>query len=392
MQTYRVLFRTPEFTPFFANSCALVAAHTISALALGTLVYDATGSPLLAALSMFGPSLTQVVGATVLLSAADRLPPRGALAGIAVCLAVGVAALAVPGLPIAALFAILLAMGLIGSVSGGVRYGLLDEILPSDGYVLGRSVLNMSSGTVQILGFALGAVLVGALSARGALLAAAGLDLAAAAIAYFGLTRRPARSEGRPSISATWRVNRELWSAPQRRSVYLALSVPNGLIVGCESLFVAYAPNHAGLMFAAAAFGMLIGDTLTGRFLSTAWRARLAAPMRLLLAVPYLLFAFDLPVPLAAAVALVASTGFAAGLMLQERLLAITPARIRGQALGLHSAGMLTMQGVGAAIAGAVAQFTSPGGGRRAPGRAPPPPPPPHPTTPPPPPPPPPPP
>ena len=43
--------------------------------------------------------------------------------------------------------------------------------------------------------------------------------------------------------------------------------MPNGLIVGCESLFVPYAPRHAGLLFAFAALGMLVGDTLTGRFL-----------------------------------------------------------------------------------------------------------------------------
>jgi hypothetical protein len=29
-----------------------------------------------------------------------------------------------------------------------------------------------------------------------------------------------------------------------RRSAYVALWVPNGLIVGCESLFVAYSPQH----------------------------------------------------------------------------------------------------------------------------------------------------
>ena len=53
----------------------------MSGLALGTLIYAATGSPLLSALGMFGPSLAQVIGATTLLSAADRLPPRAAMTG-----------------------------------------------------------------------------------------------------------------------------------------------------------------------------------------------------------------------------------------------------------------------------------------------------------------------
>jgi hypothetical protein len=38
----------------------------------------------------------------------------------------------------------------------------------------------------------------------------------------------------------------------------------------------------------------------------------------------------------------------------------LTPDELSGHALGLHSAGMLTMQGVGAALAGSVAQLTSP--------------------------------
>jgi hypothetical protein len=68
--TYRRLFRTPEFTPLFMAASTQVAASTVSGLALSTLVYAATGSPLLSALSMFGPSLAQVIGAAALLSAA----------------------------------------------------------------------------------------------------------------------------------------------------------------------------------------------------------------------------------------------------------------------------------------------------------------------------------
>jgi hypothetical protein len=76
MRTYRELFRAPEFTPLFLTAAVQVGAQTLSGLALGTLIYLETGSPLLSALAMFGPSLAQVIGATTLLSAADRLPPR----------------------------------------------------------------------------------------------------------------------------------------------------------------------------------------------------------------------------------------------------------------------------------------------------------------------------
>jgi MFS family permease len=360
MRTYRDLFRVDGFTPLFAASSLQVAGSTVSALALGTLVYTATRSPLLAALGMFGSSFAQLAGAMALLSAADRLPPRAALTALGLVFGLSTLALAVPGLPLGAVFAIVLGQGLVASVGGGVRYGLLSELLPPEGYLLGRSVLNMSAGTSQICGFAAGGLLVATLSPRGTLVAGAALYLAAALVTRTGLDPRPARAAGRPSVAETWRSNVRLWSGPSRRAVYLALWVPNGLIVGCESLFVPYAPRRAGLFFAVAAFGMLMGDTLAGRFTPDRWRSRLGASLRLLLAVPYLIFILRPAPPIALTAVLVASVGYAAALPLQERLMALTPADLHGQALGLHSSGTLAMQGVGAALAGAVAQHTSP--------------------------------
>ena len=361
MRTYRELFRAPEFTPFFLASSVQVAAQTMSSLALGTLIYSATGSPLLSALAMFGPSLTQVIGASTVLSASDRLPPRTVLSGLSLVFAVGTAVLAIPGVPVWGAFAIVACVGLGASLAGAVRYGLLNELVPGAAYMLGRSVLNMSVGAMQICGFAAGGVLVTTLSPRGTLLVGAALYAGGAVVARLGLTRRSARAAGRPSVRDTWRVNTLIWSDTARRYVYLALWVPNGLIVGCESLFVAYAPRHAGLLFVSAAVGMLAGDTLTGRFIPPQWRERLGAPLRFVLAAPYLIFSAQPALLAAVAAVTVASAGYSASLLLQERLMALTPDELSGQALGLASSGMLAMQGVGAALAGAVAQHGSPG-------------------------------
>ncbi|MFD5129596.1 MFS transporter [Streptomyces olindensis] len=360
MRGYRQLFRTPEFTPLFLASSANVMAQTVGGLALGVLVFRATDSPLLSALSMFGQSLPQVLGATFLLSGADRLPPRAALAGVSVVLAAGTAVLALPALPVWAVFAVLLGQGLAASLGGGVRWGLVNEILSKDGYLLGRSVFNMMAGVVQILGFATGGVLVAVLSPRVSLLLAAALYGVAAVVVRLCLTPRPPRATGRPSVSATWRANVLLWSSPPRRRVYLALWIPNGLVVGCESLFVPYAPEAAGTLFACAALGMLAGDVLVGRLVPPRLRPRLGFPLLLLLAVPYVPFLLRPPLPLAVAAVTLASVGFGASLVQQERLVALTPEGLTGHALGLHSSGMLTMQGVAAVLAGSVAQLTSP--------------------------------
>ncbi|HEX8005235.1 MAG TPA: MFS transporter [Trebonia sp.] len=361
MRTYSELFRAPEFMPLFLASSVQVAAQTMSSLALSTLIYAATGSPLLSALAMFGPSLTQVIGASTLLSASDRLPPRAVMSGLCLAFAAGTAAMAIPGVHVWAAFVIVSCLGLGASLAGAVRYGLLNEVTAGEGYLLGRSVLNMSVGAMQICGFAVGGVFVTTLSPRGTLLVGAGLYASGAAVARFGLTRRPARAAGRPSVRDTWRINARLWSSTARRYVYLALWVPNGLIVGCESLFVPYAPRHGGLLFVSAAAGMLAGDTLAGRFIAYRWRERLGAPLRVVLAAPYLIFAVRPALPVAVAAVVIASVGYCASLLLQESLMALTPQELSGQALGLASSGMLAMQGAGAAVAGAVAQFSSPG-------------------------------
>ncbi|MER5662621.1 MFS transporter [Streptomyces mirabilis] len=361
MRSYSDLFRTREFTPLFLSSALNSAASTIAGLAVGTLVYRATDSPLLSAVSMFGPQLAQVVGATTLLSAADRLAPRATMTGIALSFAVGTAVMATPGLPVWGLFLLIFVLGLVSSLGGGVRWGLLNEILSKDGYLLGRSVFNMANGLTQITGYATGGVLVAVLSPRITLAGAAALYLAAALITRLGMTRRAPRATGRPSIAQTWRTNALLWSSRPRRTTYLLLWIPNGLIVGCESLYVSYAPDRAGLLFAFAAFGMFVGDVTTGRFIPPAVRGRLGIPFLLLLATPYLLFALRPGVAVAAGAVALASVGFGASLIQQERLMDLTPDELSGHALGLHSSGMLTMQGVSAALAGSVAQLTSPG-------------------------------
>ena len=356
MRTYRELFRTPEFTPLFAGASLQVAAGTMEGLALATLVFSRTHSPFLAAVAMFGPSFAQVFGAAFLLSLVDRVPPRRAIVTLAITYALATLVLTVPGMPVWALLAVVLSIGLVTSVGGGFRWGLMNEILPEGAYVLGRSVFNIAVGVMQIAGFAVGGALLALVSPRGALLLSAGLYAVAALASRLGLSERPPRASGRASVGETWRVNRELWSMPARRSTYLALWVPNGLVVGCESLFVPYSPHAAGVLFVAAALGMLAGDTLSGRVLPPQQRSRFITPLRLLLAVPFLLFPLHLPLPLAVAAVVVATVGYGAGLLLQERLVSMTAPEVRGQALALLGTGLMTFQAVGAGIAGAIAQ------------------------------------
>ena len=361
VRTYRSLLRVPDYPALLAAQGLGVAAGVVGGLALATSVFARTGSPLLSAVAMFGPSFGHLVGAALLLAQADRVPPRAGLAAGGALQALVLLVLAVPGLPVPVVVAVVVASGVLGSFGSAVRYGLLSEVLPPEGYVLGRSLVQMVVGGVQIAGNAAAALLLQVVSPTVALLVAAGTHALVAVVSRLGLSRRAPRSTAPAFVGATWSGNRRLWRLPGVPAVYLALWVPNGLVVGAEALFVPYAGAGAGVLFAAGALGMLVGDAVMGRWVPPAWRGRLATPVRLLLAAPYLGFVLAPGMSVAAVLVAVASTGFSAGLLLQERLVALTPVSSRGQSLGLHVSGMLAMQGVGALLAGSLAEHLDPG-------------------------------
>ena len=360
MPTYRDVAAAGEFRALFGGRAAASAGGTMQMLAMAVLVYADTRSPLLSALAYLAGSLPQVLGAMTLLAVADRMPPRRLLAGWGLLRALAVALLALGVLPVWTALVVLMAAGAGDGVAGAAGYALLTDVLPGR-YVLGRSVLNIADGGMQIVGYGVGGIVLATLGALPALWVAAALTVVSAAAYRYGLRERPARTSGRRSVRATWLTNKSLFGDSRVRGLLLAQWLPNGLIVGAEALYVPYAGRAAGLLFASAASGMLLGDAVVGRWTTPEQRRKLGPLLYGLLAVPYLAFLAHPATIVAAALVAAASFGFAACLGLQERLLEAAPERIRGQVLGLAGTGMISMQGIAAAATGALA-ITLPAG------------------------------
>jgi MFS family permease len=358
--TYRQILAVAEFRALFAAFAVSVAAMTIKMLALSALVYAQTGSPLLAAIAFLAGFLPQAAGALTLMSLADRLPPRAALTwwGIAQTALLGV--LAWGALPVWAALLLVVAGGLGDAVTGAISSAVLVDVLPDDAYVLGRSMLNVSVGVMQIVGYAVGGTLIATTGPGGAFTIAAVASLVAAGLTRAGLRRRAPRATGRASLASTWHGNRRLFREPVLRRLLLAQWLPNGLIVGAEAMFVPYAGERAGLLFTCAAAGMLAGDLVVGRWIRPATRARLGPALYMLLAMPYLGFALRPSTAVAAGLVAVASIGYAATLTLQERFLAVLPEDLVGQGLGVASSGMLTVQALAASAIGTLAEIGTP--------------------------------
>ena len=359
MGTYRAIFANPEFRNLWISSALGNASSTMTSLTLAILVDAATGSALLAAAVMFGPSLAQVLGVSTLMSAADTARPRQVLTLLAVLSTVAVAVQAAADLSAGLRLVLSLAVAYGLSIGAGVRWGLLGEVVSPDEFVLGRSAMNLSVGAMQIAGFGIAGVLLQAVGPSTVLWIATGCAALAVPVIRFGLHDRAPRRVARTGLAETWRGNRTLLAQRRTRPLLLALTLPNGLIVGCEALFVPYAGSRAGWLLAAGAAGMMTGDLVVGRYLSWQRRRSVAHWLRFLLAVPFLGFAFDLPLAVLCILVAVGSSGYSASLAQQEILVDLTPSEMRGQVLGLESALRMTTFGVTAILAGALADLTA---------------------------------
>ncbi|GII62048.1 membrane protein [Sphaerisporangium krabiense] len=363
--TFGEVFAVAEFRVLFGSFALLVAGDTVKMLAFSVLIYTRTGSAGLSALAYMSGFIPYVIGGVFLLSLADRMRPRrlmvvGELVRVAVCLA-----LAFAGLPVWAMLALVVTTGALSPVFGAARTAALPELLPGDAFVLGRSVLTVTSAGAQIAGLAAGGAVLTVTGPSGALVITAVLSAASALVLRAGLPDRPPRTVGtaaRGPVRATLRVNRRLLADRRVRGLLLSSWIPALCVAGAEAVVVPYlsergAPSQAGLVLAAFAAGMAAGDFAVGRFAAPALRERLSFPLALALGAPLMGFAARPGLGLCLALAVLAGGCLAYNLGLQRRFVDAVPEETRGQAFGLFTSGQMSGQGLGAALAGALAEL-----------------------------------
>lgn len=354
--TYRDIFAIQQFRVLFVVRLFTMTAVVINSLTLGTVMYEQTRSSFLTAVSLFGGPLVQLGTARYLLASSDLLRPRTAMVLMACVSATTATLQSLPGLAWWMRFLILSGGYVAMGATSGTVLSLLSDIVPKESFVLARATMNITVGGMQVLGNGVGALLIAVASPTWLFAIAAAVSALAGVAARIGLADSPPRASGRVRERSR-RVNRELLSSPVLRPLLLTMWVPNGLVVGCEALFIPYAGGHAGYLFAAGAVGMLAGDIAVGRFIPEGARDRLILPLRALLAAPFLAFPLSPPVTVAALLVCGSAFGYAASLPLQERLVQQSRDEVRGQMFGLSSTGLMVGQAVGAALAGGLAQL-----------------------------------
>jgi MFS family permease len=362
---YGAVFAVHEFRAIFAAHILSILGSVFAEISLAVLVFRQTGSALLTGLVFALGSLPYALSGLLLSGIADRYPPRRVLIACDLLSAGCVALMAVPATPLAALLVLRYAVSMISPLFTGTRAASLADIMRGDLYILGRSLVRIVSQGAQIIGYGIGGLVLVWLSPRAALCVTVGTFLGSALLLRLGTRDRPARASGgsammRDSIASA----RRLLATPRIRALLLMWWVPPMFFIVAEGSAAPFTADVGaagfGLFLAAMPVGIVVGEVLTGAFLGPVARDRIALPLAAVSLLPMAAIVIHPPLPVAVAFLLLTGLCAAYTLGMDRWFVDAVPDETRGQAMSLLGAGMMTLQGIGVAGGGAIAEWVPP--------------------------------
>lgn len=362
---YLSVFAVREFRAVFGAHLLSLLGLVVGEIALSVLVYRATGSPLMTALTFALGFLPYLAGGTLLSAVADRYPARRVLVGCDLLCAASAATMVLPWTPVAGLLALRCLNAAIGPVFAGTRAATLGDILgEGDLFVLGRSLLRLVTQGAQLAGFAAGGLLLTVAPPRAVLGATVVGFLASAGLLRWGTRSRPGRTGAGPTLlRSSLSGMRQLFADRRIRALLLLSWLLPFLLVTPEALAAPFAdetgagPVGLGLLMCGMPVGAIVGEVLAGALLSPHGRERIALPLAAVTLLPFLVYALRPPLGWTLCAVALAGTGVAYTLGLDQWFLAAVPEELRGRAMTLQTAGTMTVQGLGMTLAGAAAEF-----------------------------------
>lgn len=273
------------------------------------------------------------------------------------------AGMALPVTPVAALLALRCVIAAVSPVFTGTRAATLVDVLgEGDLFVLGRSLLRIVSRSAVLVGFGLGGVLLTVVSPRGALVITMCTFASSALLLRFGTRRRPARAGGGSLLRYSLAGARQVLG-DRRIRVLLLLCAPPMFVVAPEALAAAYADEigvgtaGVGLLMCAMPVGTIAGELYAGSVLTPAGRSRIVLPLAACGLLPLLVYPAAPGLGWILLALLVTGLTGAYTLGLDRWFVDAVPEELRGRAMTVHTAGLMTIQGVGMALAGVAAEF-----------------------------------
>ncbi|KOX28003.1 MFS transporter [Saccharothrix sp. NRRL B-16348] len=358
---FRAVFAVPEFRVLWSAAVLSTVGDQLARVALSVLVFQRTGSAAWTALTYALTMLPALVSGVLLTGLADRYPRRTVMVVADAVRAVLLAVMAVPGVPLPVVAALLVLSQLAEPPFAAAQGALLPSVL-GEKYEAGQSVHLITHQAGLLLGFVGGGLVVAWLGTSGALLADGVTFALSALLLRFGLRHRPApafvpaaRVRIRAGAALVWR-DRRLRLLVGLGWLALFTVVPEGLAAPFSAEVGAGAAG-VGLLLAADPAGMVLGTVLL-RFLPASTRVRLLGLLAVATAVPLVGYLFA--PNLVGAVALLALSGVFSAYQVTAgaTFVRLVPNEQRGQALGFARSGLVAAQGIGVAAGGLLASAT----------------------------------
>jgi MFS family permease len=357
------------------------AGDELARVALTVLVYQRTSSPLLSALTFAIGYLPWLLGGPLLSAFADRLPRHRVLIATDAARAVLLAVMAIPGMPLPAMLALLFLVSLGSPPFESARSALMADVLDGDRYAVASSLTNIMLQLAQVGGFVVAGALVSALHPSAALLIDAATFAVSAAWLWARLQRRPAPvRESGAEPGTLWQDAadglRLIRRSPRLLAIVGVLWVATLFTYAVEGVAAPWVDEFGrgvsalGVLLAANPLGVVVGGLVIARLVPPAKRERLVVPLVVLSLVAVgvagvvglLLGSGTLPFGLVVGLLFVSGIGAAWLIPLNVSFVQAVPSAFRGRAFGVAVSGLYGVQALGALGAGLAAERISPSG------------------------------
>ncbi|MEU1123094.1 MFS transporter [Streptomyces sp. NPDC005899] len=362
------LIRLSEFRTLWGAYAQSVLGDQLARVALSLLVFERTESAGWTAATYALTTLPALLSGVLLSGLADRFPRRTVMVACDLVRGAIVGLMALPGTPLPLLAGLLVLAQLAEAPFGAAQGALLPTVLGTDRYERGQRVMLITHQAGQLVGFAVGGVLVVWLGSHLSLGLNAASFLLSAVLIRTGVKARPVvgGAGARPKRLHTQVGSAAalIWADPRLRAL-VGLGWLAGFIVLPEGLAAPFAAEAGagtaavGLLLAAHPAGMVLGAALLGRAsVGDEGRRRLLGPLAVGANVPLLVYWAGPGLATALVLLLVSGICSAYQITAGATFVLLTPVDQRGQALGLVRSGLTAMQGVGVAAGGLAAELS----------------------------------
>jgi MFS family permease len=366
--TFRDVFAVREFRALWFSEVLSVAGDRLALVALTLLIFDRTRSPLLSALVYASGYLPWVIGGLFLADLADRRSRRSVMVTCDVVRTFLVGAMAVPGVPLGILVALLFAATMFAPPFESARAAITPDILQGELYALGTAVIQTTFLASQVLGAVGGGFAVAFVGVRPALVIDAVTFALSGLLIGLGTRTRPAAMPESAQASPVARMmgGIRLVFGDQALRTLLLLGWLVAFYTIPEGIAAPYAARlgggsiATGLVLASTVLSTTIGTPLFTRYVRPRRRLAWMGPLAVLTCGTLVLTALR-PGLAASLVIFSASAGFGVYQLAANTAFVVrVPNERRSQAFGIANMGVVVGQGAAFVAAGAAAEVISP--------------------------------